>query len=598
MARKISEICGITPLLFLLISCGQPIQIQPDTLEEGWIGKPYSRTLEVEGATGKVTWTLSGELPAGLEFDSFGPEIHGLPSREGEFGISITARDSSFPPKSTTRNYTLTIGKSDDTFVVQDFTDDAIRTACNQADALGGGVVYLPAGTYQFDETVHVSDNITLLGATPLKNVVDRKDDPSRNHPYWDGAATECRTTDKQLELFRADGDNVTFAYLRIAGNLDHETNEMQGKGIVFRMMEKGRAYRCEISRFTFGIRLVNAESVTIERCYIRDHTTSGYGYGVCVQGGGMHNGGSTAVIRESEFKGSRCNIASNSPETRFAVIGCRFRDDADITRSSIDAHPQGGENLQYIVMDNVFENTIPTTLRTGTGVFVRNTFRESCSNFNVPLIRGRIPEHNHVLEPGANLNNLYISGNRNDSDNSLFGFVEYDFPTGRREVARSVFLQGWGLNVNTTPGTVRPMVGEVYLAKVGKNRPVRKIRAGEVYELHVYVADPQGWTNLREVEVRFSHADSGVRIHRTGQVFEKNGSGWNNVTGRGMGQLVAPRTRRVYRSGSHRLHFRIQVRFPLGTDSTAPLKMVATTRDGNGNESVAWADPYGVLVR
>jgi hypothetical protein len=557
--------------------------------------------LDLTGSTGKVTWTLEGDLPSGLEFDPFGPEIHGLPNQEGEFDFSLTATDSALPPQTTTKNYTLAIEKSDDTFVVNGFTDDAIQDACNQAEALGGGVVYLPSGTYQFNETVTVEDNITVLGAAMLRNVVDRKDHHRIYHPYWDGLPSECTSSDKNLELFRANGDNATFAYLRISGILDHETteiNEKQGKGIVFQMMKNGRAYRCEIRKLTYGIRLVNAESATIEQCYIRDHTTKGYGYGICVLGDGMSSGGSTAVIRESEFTGSRCNIASNSPETKFAVIGCRFRDDADITRSSIDAHPQGGGDLQYIVMDNIFENTIPTTLRTGTGVFVRNTFRESCSNFDVPLVRGRIPEHNHKFVPQADLNNLYISDNRNESHNSLFGFVPYDFPTGTREVARGVFQRGWGLNTNTTSNTVRPMVGEVYLAKVGENSPVRKIRTGETYELHAYVMDPQGWRNLREVEIRFSHFDAGVRITRYGRVYEKNGNRWVNITGRGLGQLVAPRTRKVYRSGSHRLHFRIQIRFPEGMDIQTSLKMVANTRDHSGNDSVEWADPYGVLIR
>ena len=103
---------------------------------------------------------------------------------------------------------------------------------------------------------------------------------------------------------------------------------------------------------------------------------------------------------------------------------------------------------------------------------------------------------------------------------------------------------------------------------------------------------------NLHEVEIRFSHFDAGVRITRYGQVYEKNGNRWVNVTGRGLGQFVAPRTRAVYRSGSHRLHFRIQIRFPESTDIRSALQMEAVTRDRSGNDSVEWADPYGVLVR
>lgn len=99
------------------MSCGQ-LQIQPGTLDKGVVGKNYSTILDVTGATGMVTWTLDGVLPPGLDFDPSGPEIHGVPGEEGEFEFSVTATDSSSPPRSTTKKYTLVIEINVHTFYV------------------------------------------------------------------------------------------------------------------------------------------------------------------------------------------------------------------------------------------------------------------------------------------------------------------------------------------------------------------------------------------------------------------------------------------------------------------------------------------------
>ncbi len=107
MVRTIFQWIGITSLL-ALISCG-PLQIQTDTLKNGYIGKDYSVTLDLTGAVGTVTWTLDGILPGGLQFDPSTREIHGVPSQKGNFDISFTATDSAPTPRTTTKNFTLVI---------------------------------------------------------------------------------------------------------------------------------------------------------------------------------------------------------------------------------------------------------------------------------------------------------------------------------------------------------------------------------------------------------------------------------------------------------------------------------------------------------
>ncbi len=617
-------------VLVSMVSCGKPIQILPASLPDGSLGKPYSITLKSVGGQGEISWSLSGTLPGGLEFDSFGPDIHGLPNQEGCFTFTVTARDESIPRKMTTVEYTVTIGKDEDTFVVNGFTDSAIQAACDLAESNNGGVVYLPTGDYVFEGTVEVPSNTTVLGPGRLRNVVERDEVAGVDFPIWIGGRVDCITpsrsdkSDRNLEFFKTTGKNVTFAYLRIIGNAYHESKDKRGSGIYLHNADRAKILNCEIKMHTYGVRVRQSTRVEVADSYIHQNNTEGLGYGVVIMGNSMSTGGATCIVRDSEFAGCRHDIASNSPDTNWALIRCYFRDSDTLqNQPSVDTHAQGGETLQFFVGDCKFGNTRPTSIRTGSGIFLRNRFLASCGDWQPPIIKIGPPHHSassYVSQ--ADVNNLYLSGNVNQSSNTFLGVPLYEYPDGTtRHVARGVFMGGQGLYCDETTNTVKPMVGEVYLAKVGVNQPVRKIRKGREYDLHAYVLDPQNRYNISEVRiflVRDGAVDldrdwmkdapgyihpvmAPVRLTRYGQVYTMGASGsnqWFNVTNQVFGNHLLPRSRRVYASGSHRIHFRIRVKLPAGVDVTEKWRIIAVAKDMNGNESVVYDDPYRLLVR
>lgn len=82
-----------------------PVTITNGVIASGSIGIPYTQSFGATGGSGSYSFSLSGNLPAGLSFT--GNTLSGTPTQAGSFSITITATDPTCPAGS--QNYTLVI---------------------------------------------------------------------------------------------------------------------------------------------------------------------------------------------------------------------------------------------------------------------------------------------------------------------------------------------------------------------------------------------------------------------------------------------------------------------------------------------------------
>lgn len=81
------------------------ITIGPDVLPTGQINVPYSATLTAEGGNGEYTFSLSGQFPTELNFDTNTGTISGTVSGVGTVNFDVIVTDTA--GNSGTRSYTL-----------------------------------------------------------------------------------------------------------------------------------------------------------------------------------------------------------------------------------------------------------------------------------------------------------------------------------------------------------------------------------------------------------------------------------------------------------------------------------------------------------
>ncbi len=69
----------------------------PEALPEAIAGRPYTLALASEGGSGPKTWSVVGDLPAGLELDAGSGMIRGTPSAgaSGPAELTLVVRDES-----------------------------------------------------------------------------------------------------------------------------------------------------------------------------------------------------------------------------------------------------------------------------------------------------------------------------------------------------------------------------------------------------------------------------------------------------------------------------------------------------------------------
>jgi hypothetical protein len=114
-------ICGLV-LSAALAACGggsggggggnnaDPLDIASSELPDGVVGANYGATISVTGGAGTTTFSVTGELPAGLDLDTSAGTIAGTPNGPAgstEFTISVT--DSGSPVQTDTQEFTIRI---------------------------------------------------------------------------------------------------------------------------------------------------------------------------------------------------------------------------------------------------------------------------------------------------------------------------------------------------------------------------------------------------------------------------------------------------------------------------------------------------------
>lgn len=82
-----------------------------NTSLSGSVGTAFNQTLATAtGGTSPYTWTIaSGSLPPGLTLSSSSAALAGTPTQPGTFSFTLQASDSSSPPLTGTRGFTMTV---------------------------------------------------------------------------------------------------------------------------------------------------------------------------------------------------------------------------------------------------------------------------------------------------------------------------------------------------------------------------------------------------------------------------------------------------------------------------------------------------------
>jgi hypothetical protein len=83
-------------------------------LPSGTAGSPYSEPLSAIGGVAPYTWSVTeGSLPPGIALN--GSTLSGTPTLGGVFSFTVTVSDSSDPPRTATRSFSLAIADSPST---------------------------------------------------------------------------------------------------------------------------------------------------------------------------------------------------------------------------------------------------------------------------------------------------------------------------------------------------------------------------------------------------------------------------------------------------------------------------------------------------
>lgn len=472
---------------------------------------------------------------------------------------------------------------------VNGFTIVAVQQAIDISSP--GDTIFFPPGEYLFDNTVTVNKSLTLLGASGLQDVCVVEPGEPNDPPYWDGTPSFCHAENGDVGLFEVEADNVGFKNLKLKGQTTHQNGE--GTGILFYESNYFMVKDCEISRFCRGVECSQSRHGIITGCYIHENYFDGLGYGISVVGTQMAVGGSEVNIYENEFTLNRHAIASNSPETKFAVENNYFHDnDLSQLQACVDTHPHGGTTLRVIVRNNIFERTRPMGFKSGSMEITGNYFDPGCGDFSVGgysrMINFGDPEHNGVYVPLASLHDIYIGNNINDTDPEqwLFTVDNYVYPGNEDTmfVVYNMFVEGSLFTYNEydpseqfafPDSCPKPFVGYIFVTQPGSEELTDTIEINTWYDMHVMAVDPQGSGDILEIAVQivdttqFDHTPDIINegtFSASGNYFmrcdennvylrqDEGSTLWSNITGT-EGLYIDGSNTTWDTNGSHRIH-------------------------------------------
>ncbi len=108
---KVADSAGQSAIRTFSITVNPVLNIVTETLDGGLQGVPYAKSLEANGGSAPLTWSLtSGALPAGLALSPAGL-ISGTPTALGTSTFTVKVADSSSPVQEIPRSFSIKIVK-------------------------------------------------------------------------------------------------------------------------------------------------------------------------------------------------------------------------------------------------------------------------------------------------------------------------------------------------------------------------------------------------------------------------------------------------------------------------------------------------------
>ncbi|HZU95871.1 MAG TPA: putative Ig domain-containing protein [Planctomycetota bacterium] len=107
-----NQVTTVDYALTIFNAAGSTITISPSTLPSGTHGMPYIENISAGSGTAPFTWTVSGNVPPGLQLGSSTAtttQITGNATTAGTYTFTVHVADSSNPQMSGTQSYTVTI---------------------------------------------------------------------------------------------------------------------------------------------------------------------------------------------------------------------------------------------------------------------------------------------------------------------------------------------------------------------------------------------------------------------------------------------------------------------------------------------------------
>lgn len=291
---------------------------------------------------------------------------------------------------------------------VEGRTAAAVQAACQRAAKEEPRVVLLPAGEYVFEKEVGVPGGLVLLG---------------------EGASTLCRAGDRNVHLFRAEGDGVRFTRLRLQGADTTPSTTNNTHGITVSGRRNVRIDHCELLGFSYATNFGSEATAQVDHCAIHHNLRDGLGYGVAVYSGAY------VLVCDNAFSQNRHSLASNgaldwsSPKrlgkyvhkpgvrkTHWEFVHNRVgsNDKSPYELCAVDTHP--GMDGTFVVEGNVFENLRHGVgIRDGSGLIRGNLFRNlrTVTTFR-PLVGISIAygTHNNIPVEGCMPHNIAVGEN------------------------------------------------------------------------------------------------------------------------------------------------------------------------------------------